>query len=76
MTIIARNQQEGFRRFVLAVQYHGGNYLGATVSSSPEKEEILMKGRSVSGRIMDALHGELCCGEKEKHGVLSCYLKI
>jgi hypothetical protein len=57
MTIIASNQQEGFRRFVLAIQYHGGNYLGAAASSSPEKEEILMKGRSVSGRIMDALHG-------------------
>lgn len=58
MTVPARSQQEGFRRFVLAIQYHGGNYLGATTSSPPDREEILMKGRSVTGRISDALHGK------------------
>ncbi len=50
--------QEGFRRFALAIQYHGGKYLGVTTSSPPDQEESLMNGRSVTGILMDALHGK------------------
>ena len=52
MTVKLIRHQEGFQRFALAIQYHGGRYLGYT----SQKDESMMQ--SVEGRLMDAFNGE------------------
>jgi len=48
--------QQGFQRFALAIQYHGGRYIGY----SAQKDERIGPGglRSVEGCLRDALNGE------------------
>mmetsp|Transcript_48305 Transcript_48305/g.71599 ORF Transcript_48305/g.71599 Transcript_48305/m.71599 type:complete len:356 (-) Transcript_48305:87-1154(-) len=51
---MAIRRWEGFTRYVLAVQYHGGSHIGFNIQKDEGKNQL--RGlRSVEGRILDAL---------------------